>query len=89
MTECNIKDDTFYIFSCFFLMFAYVIYHNTLTFYQLYNIYKCKVYKTLKNQKEYKKNKEIALKLYAENKKMFDSYTQHFNSVYYETIKNE
>jgi hypothetical protein len=29
------------------------------------------------------------LKLYAENKKMFDPYTRHFNSVYYETIKNE
>ncbi len=51
--------------------------------------YKCKVYKTLKNQKEYKKHKEIALKLYAENKKMFDPYTRHYNSVFYETIKNE
>ena len=48
MTECNIKDDTFYIFSCFFVLFAYIIYHNMVTFYELYNIYKnynCKVYK--------------------------------------------
>ncbi|OXA99941.1 hypothetical protein B0A81_21045 [Flavobacterium plurextorum] len=51
--------------------------------------YKCKVYKVLQNQKEYKKYKKIALELYAENKKMFDPYTRHFNSVYYETIKNE
>lgn len=51
--------------------------------------YKCKVYKTLKKESEYKKYKEIALELYAENKKMFDPYTRHFNSIYYETIKNE
>lgn len=51
--------------------------------------YKCKVYKTLKNEIEYKKFKEIALKLYAENKRLFDPYTYHFNNVYYETIVNE
>ena len=45
MTECNIKDDTFYIFSCFFLMLLYIIYHNILTLYELYNIYKSKCYK--------------------------------------------
>ena len=52
MTECNIKDDTFYIFSCFFLMFAYIIYHNTLTFYELYNIYKNYKSKVYKQDKE-------------------------------------
>ncbi|GEM55770.1 hypothetical protein B0A58_14540 [Flavobacterium branchiophilum NBRC 15030 = ATCC 35035] len=51
--------------------------------------YKCKIYKLLKNVAEYKKHKEIALKLYNENKKLFDQYTRHFNSVYYETIANE
>ena len=51
--------------------------------------YKCKIYKILKNETEYRKYKGIALKLYAENKKMFDPYTRHFNSIYYETIVNE
>lgn len=51
--------------------------------------YKCKIYKTLKNKKEYKKYKEIALKLYAENKKLFDLYTHHFNNVYYSIMANE
>jgi tetratricopeptide (TPR) repeat protein len=51
--------------------------------------YKCKVHKTLKNESEYKKHKEIALKLWAENKKLFDPYTCHFNNVYYEIIINE
>lgn len=51
--------------------------------------YKCKIYKTLKNQKEFKKYKEIALKLFDENKKLFDPYTHHFNNVYYDTIVNE
>lgn len=51
--------------------------------------YKCKIYKSQKNETEYKKHKEKALKLYSENKKMFDPYTRHFNSVYYETITNE
>ena len=51
--------------------------------------YKCKVYKTLKKEAEYKKYKEIALKLYTEDKKMFDFYTHHFNHVYYDTIRNE
>lgn len=51
--------------------------------------YKCKIYKSQKNEIEYKRHKEVALKLYAENKKLFDPYTRHFNSVYYETIANE
>lgn len=51
--------------------------------------YKSKIYKSQKNETEYKKHKEKALKLYPENKKMFDPYTRHFNSVYYETITNE
>jgi tetratricopeptide (TPR) repeat protein len=51
--------------------------------------YKCKVYKTLKNDADYRKYKEIALKLYLENKKLFDFYTQHSNSINYETIVNE
>jgi tetratricopeptide (TPR) repeat protein len=51
--------------------------------------YKCKVYKTLKKVAKYKKHKKNALKLYAENKKMFDDYNRQFNSVYYDTIANE
>ncbi len=51
--------------------------------------YKCKIYKTQKNETECKKYKEVALKLYAENKKLFDFYTRHFNSVYYETITKQ
>lgn len=51
--------------------------------------YKCKIYKLQKNEIEYKIYKEKALKLYTENKKMFDSYTHHFNNVYFETIANE
>jgi len=51
--------------------------------------YKCKVYKTLKNEEEFKNYKEIALKLFAKNKKLFDPYTHHFNNVYYDTIVNE
>lgn len=51
--------------------------------------FKCKVYKILKNKNEYIKQKEIALKLYTEKRKLFDPYTRHFNSVYYETIASE
>lgn len=51
--------------------------------------YKSKINKLLKNEAAYKKNKEAALKLYAENKKLLDPYTQHFNTVYYETIVSE
>jgi tetratricopeptide (TPR) repeat protein len=51
--------------------------------------YKCKIYKFLKNKTNYKKYKEKALKLYAENKIMFDPYTHHFNKVYFQTIVNE
>lgn len=51
--------------------------------------YKCKVYKTVGNHAEYLKQKEIALQLAAENRKMFDEYTHHYNSVYLETIRNE
>jgi len=51
--------------------------------------YKCKIYKSQKNEIEFKKYKVVALKLYTENKKLFDFYTRHFNSVYYETIANE
>jgi len=51
--------------------------------------YKCKVYKTLQNKKEYQKYKEIALKLYTENKRLFDGYTHHYNCVYYDMIIKE
>jgi len=51
--------------------------------------YKSKIYKILKNEEEQKKNKELALKLYSDNKRMFDPYTHHFNTVYYETIASE
>lgn len=51
--------------------------------------YKCKIYKLLKNETEHKKYKEIALKLYAENKKLFDPYTRHYKSIYYDTISKE
>lgn len=51
--------------------------------------YKSKVYKTLKREKEYLKYKDIALKLYKENKRLFDPYTHHFNTVYYDTILSE
>lgn len=51
--------------------------------------YIAKINKILKNEKEYIKNKDAALKLYAQNKKLFDPYTQHFNAVYYETIVSE
>ena len=51
--------------------------------------YKCKIYKSQKNETEYKKHKEKALKLYAENKMLFDGYTHHFNKVYLETIEND
>jgi tetratricopeptide (TPR) repeat protein len=51
--------------------------------------YIAKINKILKNEKEYIKNKDAALKLYVENKKLFDPYTQHFNAVYYEAIVSE
>lgn len=51
--------------------------------------YKSKIYKILKKDADYKKNKEIALKLYAENKKLLDPYTFHSNTVYYNTIISE
>lgn len=51
--------------------------------------YKSKIYKLLKKDADYKKNKEIALKLYGENKKLYDPYTYHTNTVYYSTIVSE
>jgi tetratricopeptide (TPR) repeat protein len=51
--------------------------------------YKSRTLKLLNNQLEYKKNKELAINLYNQNKKLFDSYTHHFNKVYFETIFNE
>lgn len=51
--------------------------------------YKSKIYKALKNNQKYQENKELALKLYAENKKLQDPYTQHTNSVYYSSIVSE
>ncbi|MNS85460.1 hypothetical protein D3C72_1193260 [compost metagenome] len=51
--------------------------------------YIAKINKILENEKEYIKNKDAALKLYVENKKLFDPYTQHFNAVYYEAIVSE
>ena len=51
--------------------------------------FKGKTYKILKNVSEYKKSKELALKLFKENKKLFDPYTHHFNKVYYDSILND
>lgn len=51
--------------------------------------YKCKIYKILGDEIQYKKYKEKATSLYQKNLKMFDPYTRHYNSVYYETILNE
>jgi tetratricopeptide (TPR) repeat protein len=48
--------------------------------------YKYKIHKILNNKVEYEKYKEIALKLFSENKRMFDTYVHHFNSVYFEII---
>lgn len=48
--------------------------------------YKYKTHKILNNQAEYEHYKEIALKLFAENKRMFDIYTHHFNSVHFYII---
>jgi len=53
------------------------------------SFYLAKVYQILKNEANYKKYKEIAIKLYQENKKMYDPYTLHFNQVYYSTIVND
>jgi hypothetical protein len=47
---------------------------------------KCKIYKSQKNETEYKNIKKT-LKLFIANKK--NLYTRHFNNVYYETIANE
>ncbi|MDH6309346.1 tetratricopeptide (TPR) repeat protein [Dysgonomonas sp. PFB1-18] len=51
--------------------------------------YKCKIYKISDNKDEYRRYKEQALKLLAENKRMFDPYTHHYNNVYSEMIINE
>ena len=51
--------------------------------------FKGKTYKILKNIIEYEKSKELALKLFKENKKLFDPYTHHFNKVYYDSILND
>jgi tetratricopeptide (TPR) repeat protein len=51
--------------------------------------FRCKTYKVLEKQEEYKKYKEIALKLFKENKTLLDFYTHHFNKVYYEMIERE
>jgi tetratricopeptide (TPR) repeat protein len=48
-----------------------------------------KTYKELKNLTEYGKSKELAIKLFKENKKLFDPYTHHFNKVYYDSIVDE
>ena len=48
-----------------------------------------KTYKVLKNMTEYEKSKELALRLFKENKKLFDPYTHHFNKVYYDSIVND
>jgi tetratricopeptide (TPR) repeat protein len=48
-----------------------------------------KTHKALKNLTEYEKSKESALKLFKDNKKLFDPYTHHFNKVYYDDIVND
>jgi tetratricopeptide (TPR) repeat protein len=51
--------------------------------------YRGKIYKILKNQIEEDKYKELAVKLYKENKNLFDPYTHHFNKVYLTEIEKE
>jgi tetratricopeptide (TPR) repeat protein len=51
--------------------------------------YRGKIYKILKNQIEADKYKELAVKLYKENKNLFDPYTHHFNKVYLTEIEKE
>ncbi len=46
-----------------------------------------KIYKILKNQIEADKHKDLAVKLYRDNKILFDPYTHHFNKVYFEEIE--
>ena len=46
-----------------------------------------KIYKILKNQIEADKYKDLAVKLYRDNKILFDDYTHHFNKVYFEEIE--
>ena len=43
----------------------------------------------MKNLIEYEKSKELALKLFKENKKLFDPYTHHFNKIYHDSIVND
>ncbi len=50
---------------------------------------KAKTNKILGNTAEYEKSKELAIKLFNENKKLFDPYTHHFNKVYYSSIVND
>lgn len=51
--------------------------------------YKCKIYKILGDKMQYEKQKETAINLYLKDLKMFDPYTRHYNSVYYQTILDE
>jgi tetratricopeptide (TPR) repeat protein len=51
--------------------------------------YKSKIHKTLNHPAEYEKHKQLALHLYQENRKLFDSYTHHSNKVFYETMQKE
>jgi tetratricopeptide (TPR) repeat protein len=43
--------------------------------------YKSKVYQALNNRSEYEKYKELANRLFSENRRMFHIYGHHFNSV--------
>jgi tetratricopeptide (TPR) repeat protein len=51
--------------------------------------YRNKIYKILKNQIQADKHKELAIKLYKENRNLFDPYTHHFNKVYLSDIEKE
>jgi len=50
--------------------------------------YKAKIFRILKNQIEADKHKDLAVKLYRDNKILFDDYTHHYNKVYFEEIES-
>jgi tetratricopeptide (TPR) repeat protein len=51
--------------------------------------YKAKIHKTLNHPTEYQKHKQLALNLYQEKRRLFDSYTHHSNKVFYETMQKD
>jgi tetratricopeptide (TPR) repeat protein len=51
--------------------------------------YQAQIFKTQNNEPAYEQAKALALKLYKENKKLFDPYTHHFNKVFYTEMAEE